>query len=60
MITRIQNMETNYMSDDEEIVLQPNTIVYEKKTTPNQDLDLESVIAFFIFFIITRYMGYVV
>lgn len=60
MITRVQNMETNYMSDDEEIVLQPNTIVYEKKTTPNQDLDLESVIAFFIFFIITRYMGYVV
>ena len=60
MITRIQNMETNYMSDDEEIVLQPNTIVYEKKTTPNQDLDLESVIAFFIFFIIARYMGYVV
>lgn len=53
-------MEAYYTSDDEEIVLQPQTNDSEKNVSPKHELDLETVLAFFFFFLIARSMGYTV
>ena len=53
-------MDAYYTSDDEEIVLQPQTNGSEKNVSPKHELDLETVLAFFFFFLIARSMGYTV
>ena len=60
MDMRVQTMEAYYTSDDEEIVLQPQRDDSEKKVSPKHELDLESVLAFFFFFLVARSMGYIV
>lgn len=60
MDTRVQTMEAYYTSDDEEILLQPHHDESDKNVSPNPELDLETVLAFFFFFLVARSMGYIV
>jgi len=60
MDTRVRTMKAYYTSDDEEILLQPQHDDSVKKASPKHDLDLESVLVFFFFFLVARSMGYIV
>lgn len=49
----------DYSSDEEEIVLEPNIIVYHK-SDPKKDVDMFTIIIFIALFALLRHMGIII